>query len=98
MAPSLRGDTKALLPPRPGPSAATSRKARCRSSASFARSSAFAEISTPCSPDRLMDAPVFLKSNRWLISRCAWLIALSTSCTSIGEVRSNEKVAAIRPS
>src|SRR3954449_8762204 len=66
------------------------------SSTADARSSAFAEISTACSPERLMVAPVFLKSNRWLISRCAWLIALSISCWSSLLTMSNDESAMAR--
>jgi len=45
----------------------------------FARSSAFAVITIPHSPDHSMVAPVPLKSYRWVISLAAWFKALSTS-------------------
>jgi len=65
------------------------------SSTADARSSAFAEISTPWVPARLIVAPVPLKSNRWLISRCAWLIALSISCWSSLLTMSNDESAMV---
>ena len=49
----------------------------------MARSSLLARISTPCSPDQLMDAPTPRKSKRVEISFAVWLRALSTSWRSI---------------
>src|SRR5215475_13206902 len=49
----------------------------------LARSSLLARISTPCSPDQVMEAPTPRKSNRVLISLAAWFSALSASCRSI---------------
>src|SRR6266511_1321217 len=51
------------------------------SSTALARSSVFAWMSID-SPDHLMPASTFLKSNRWLTSLAAWLRALSTSWRS----------------
>ena len=44
----------------------------------FTRSSLFASIRT-VSPDHLIEAPTFLKSNRCEISLAVWFSALSTS-------------------
>jgi hypothetical protein len=63
------------------------------SSTALALSSALAEISTPCSPERSIVAPVFLKSKRWLTSRWVWLIALSISCWSSLLTMSNDESA-----
>ena len=65
------------------------------SSTAVARSSALAEISTAWSPERVIVAPVFLKSKRWLISRWAWLIALSISCWSSLLTMSNDESAMV---
>src|SRR4028119_1244530 len=61
------------------------------SSTASARSSAFALISTALSPCQAIEAPVFLKSKRWVSSRAAWLSALSASWWSILLTMSNDE-------
>src|SRR5438128_6080244 len=50
------------------------------------------ERSSMRSLSREIDVPVFLKSNRVMISRSAWSTAFRTSCGSTCETTSNENV------
>jgi hypothetical protein len=61
------------------------------SSTASARSSAFALISIAFSPCHAIEAPVFLKSKRWVSSRAAWFSALSASWWSILLTMSNDE-------
>ena len=54
------------------------------------RRSSVAECSSIFSSSSVSDVSVFLKSNRWWISREAWSTALRTSCRSTSETMSNE--------
>ena len=61
----------------------------------FTRSSLFASIRT-VSPDHLIEAPTFLKSNRCEISLAVWFSALSTSWWSTLLTMSNDESAMAR--